>query len=355
MKNYFTERDGLNNDKMWEIIEEYLPPFCQEYFVGIEGRTTALTRLNYARDLKLFFQYLVEKCEFCGQKTIKELKINDLEKISAYDIEKFLSYVGNYKLGDTRVTNAEQGKSRKLSAVRSMMKYFEKKGELKGNPTIAVEMPKIRSKEIIRLESNEIEQMLQTVDSGDGMSTRQLKYQENTKLRDTAIVGLLLGTGIRVSELVGIDIDDIDFGNLSFVVTRKGGARVILYFSEEVAGMLYDYYNARLNNKKCPPSEKALFLSLQNKRITTRAVENLVKKYSQIATPLKHITPHKLRSTFGTQLYRNTGDIYVVADVLGHKDVNTTKKYYAAISDDIRRNASGKVTLRANNKSDDIE
>ena len=99
-------------------------------------------------------------------------------------------------------------------------------------------------------------------------------------------------------------------------------------------------------------NEPALFLSLQKRRITTRAVENIVKKYSLVATPLKHITPHKLRSTFGTQLYRNTGDIYVVADVLGHKDVNTTKRHYAAITEDIRRNASTKVHLYTNNKTE---
>jgi len=92
--------------------------------------------------------------------------------------------------------------------------------------------------------------------------------------------------------------------------------------------------------------EPALFCSLQNKRITPRAVQNLVKKYAGIVTPLKHITPHKLRSTYGTALYRETGDIYIVADVLGHKDVNTTKRHYAAISDDLRRNAANKVRLR---------
>ena len=187
--------------------------------------------------------------------------------------------------------------------------------------------------------------MMDVVDSGNGLTDRQIRYQENTRVRDLAIVSLLLGTGIRVSELVGIDTGDINFDDLSFTVTRKGGARVILYFSEEVAGYLYDYFQLRMNNDKAKDTD-ALFLSLQNKRITTRAVENIVKKYSQIASPLKHITPHKLRSTFGTQLYHETGDIYVVAAVLGHRDVNTTKKHYAAMTEDIRRSASEKVTLR---------
>ncbi|MPN16203.1 Tyrosine recombinase XerC [bioreactor metagenome] len=92
--------------------------------------------------------------------------------------------------------------------------------------------------------------------------------------------------------------------------------------------------------------EEALFLSLQNRRITVRAVENLVKKYAKLAVPLKNISPHKLRSTFGTTLYRETGDIYLVADVLGHKDVNTTRKHYAAASQDNRRKAAQVVKLR---------
>ena len=92
--------------------------------------------------------------------------------------------------------------------------------------------------------------------------------------------------------------------------------------------------------------ENALFLSMQNKRITVRAVENLVKKYAAVVTSLKKITPHKLRSTYGTTLYRETGDIYLVADVLGHKDVNTTRKHYAALEEDRRRQAAKAVTLR---------
>lgn len=93
-------------------------------------------------------------------------------------------------------------------------------------------------------------------------------------------------------------------------------------------------------------SENALFLSLQKKRMNVRSVENLVKKYARIVTPLKKITPHKLRSTYGTNLYRETGDIYLVADVLGHSDVNTTKKHYAALEDERRRSARNAVKLR---------
>ena len=160
------------------------------------------------------------------------------------------------------------------------------------------------------------------------------------------MLSLFLGTGIRISECVGINIYDIDFENNAFTITRKGGNRVILYFGEEVASALSDYLVDRIKIKDLPENENALFLSLQKKRMNVRSVEKLVKKYSALAAPLKRITPHKLRSTYGTNLYRETKDIYIVADVLGHKDVNTTKKHYAAISEDIRRDAANKVKLR---------
>ena len=118
-------------------------------------------------------------------------------------------------------------------------------------------------------------------------------------------------------------------------------------FNDEVKDALIKWMEYRSNIKELPKEERALFVSLQNKRIGVRAVEKLVKKYAGCVTPLKHITPHKLRSTYGTNLYRETNDIYVVAAVLGHKDVNTTRKHYAAISEDIRREAATKVKLRS--------
>ena len=352
-KTYFNNRDADNIDKLEKILDDDLPDFCREYFVGISANTTPLTRLNYAYDIRTFFNYLSAKIVRFRGKNVKDITPADIESLSPFEIEAYLNYVEIYRDKDGNIVkNGARGKSRKLSAIRSMVKYFEKKQIINYNPTASVDTPKLHEKEIIRLDSNEIENMLDVVDTGNGLTDRQQKYQENTRVRDLAMVSLLLGTGIRVSELVGIDMDDVNFDDLSFVVTRKGGARVILYFSEEVAGYLSDYYRIREADTTLK-NEPALFLSLQKRRITTRAVENIVKKYSSIATPLKHITPHKLRSTFGTQLYRNTGDIYVVADGLGHKDVNTTKRHYAAITEDIRRSASTKVSLRGTPPKDE--
>jgi site-specific recombinase XerD len=146
---------------------------------------------------------------------------------------------------------------------------------------------------------------------------------------------------------VGLDIDDIDFEQNAFVVTRKGGDEVMLYLSDEVADALKAYLAERRAVDALPGHERAFFLSLQRRRITQRAVENLVHKYARIAAPLKRkISPHKLRSTYGTNLYRETGDIYLVADVLGHSDVNTTRRHYAAMSEDRRREAARHTVLR---------
>ncbi len=188
--------------------------------------------------------------------------------------------------------------------------------------------------------------LLDEVESGEKLTAHQLAYHGQTKLRDLALLSLLLGTGIRVSECVGIDLNDLDFRNNGVKIRRKGGAEVVVYFNDEVADALLDYLEVRNETQAVDGHTQALFLSMQRKRMGVRSVEKLVKKYAQLVTTVKHITPHKLRSTFGTNLYQETGDIYLVADVLGHKDVNTTRRHYAAQADARRRQAAKSVQLR---------
>jgi len=343
--NYFSERNSSNLKKINELIKE-LPFFCREYFLGIENVTSPLTRLNYAFDLKTFFDYAEKNVFFKPSST---LVLSDLEKITSTDFECFLSYLTEYEIDGQIHRCSLKAKARKLATLRSFYRYFFNKEKIIANTPSKIRMPKFKETEIIRLEANETAELLDIAESGAGLSKRQKSYHNLTKTRDLAILSLFLGTGIRISELVGINVDDINFENNSFVVTRKGGGRDILFFSEETAKALYEWYIMRSKIEDLPKEEVALFVSLQNKRINVRTVEILVKKYSKIVTPLKKITPHKLRSTFGTSLYRETGDIYMVADFLGHKDVNTTKKHYAAIKEDSRRQAIKHVKLREDN------
>lgn len=346
-KSYFENREISCIERINEIVKG-LPYFVEDFFIGVESRTSPLTRLNYAYDLRIFFDFMANKV-MRGAKKITDVTFEDLKRMDVSDFEFFLSYLGNYTINGKRERCTETGKARKLSTLRAFYKYFFNKNVLPANTPTKVAMPKIHEKEIIRLETNEkvneIEDILYTAETGDGLTKKQKAFHEATKLRDTAILTFFLGTGVRISELVGLNVDDVDFNTNSFVVTRKGGNRTVLYFNNDVRSALFTYLTTRIDNKEVSGDEKALFLSLQNKRIATRTVQELVKKYARIVSPLKKITPHKLRSTFGTNLYRQTGDIYVVADCLGHKDVNTTKKHYAALTDDIRKQAGLNVNI----------
>ena len=347
--SYFKQRDINSNEKISELLSK-LPAFCADYIIGIENKTTPLTRLEYLHDLNNFFTFLTKEIAEFNCKQIKNLTYDDLANISTTHIEYYLNYLSTYNMNDKQLSNGATAKARKLSAIRSLLNYFYRKDKIPANVSTKIDNPKLREKEIIRLEIDEIVKLLNNTENPENFTKRQKSYNNITKNRDTALLTLLLGTGIRVSECVGLNIDDIDFKVNGFKITRKGGSQVILYFSDEVAKALKNYLQERLNNPNVDKDETALFLSLQNKRISVRAVEKLVKKYSESCIPLKHITPHKLRSTYGTNLYRETKDIYIVADVLGHKDVNTTKKHYAAISEDARRSVANVIKLRDKTK-----
>lgn len=353
-KSYHEQTDMANIQKLREILKT-LPPFAKDYFRAVEPTTSTRTRISYAYDIRVFFRFLTEVNPSYKNYSPSDFKVSDLDRLQAVDIEEYEEYLKLYQRdeedgGSVSVTNGEKGLKRKMSALRSFYAYYYKRQMIMTNPTVFVDMPKLHDKAIIRLDPDETARLLDFIEHGGDSLTGQRKvYYEKTKERDLAIVTLLLGTGIRVSECVGLDITDIDFNNNGIKVTRKGGSEMIVYFGEEVEQALKQYIEG--SRKLVVPQtgqERALFYSAQNRRISVSAVENLVKKYSRQVTPLKKITPHKLRSTYGTTLYQETGDIYLVADVLGHKDVNTTRKHYAAQDDNRRRRAAKAVRLREN-------
>ena len=346
MENYHNQVAIDATLKLRELLKE-LPRFVGEYFSSQSDQTLPRTRLGYGYDLKIFFGYLAE--EIFDLETMKDITTDHMATVGQEDLQGFMEYLTYYiPRGETDIThqNEAKGKSRKLAAVRGLFKYMYMTKKIPANPAELVLFPKIREKHITTLEVDEIAKLLDQVDSGEDLTPRQQAYHQKTRIRDAAIITTLLGTGMRVSECIGLNITDIDFETNGAKVTRKGGDEMVLYFGNEVEGALRAYLTERAQTPAIAGHESALFLSLQNRRITDRAVQQLVKKYAAVVTQLKNISPHKLRSTFGTQLYAETGDIYLVANVLGHADVNTTRKHYAKMDDTYRRRAANAVRLR---------
>lgn len=343
---YHEQKDIENVKHLRELIRA-LPGFCAEFFRGIEPRTSSRTRIAYAYDLGVFFHFLQKENPVFRAKDIKEIRLDDMDQITSTDLEEYMEFLKyRYNSQGQEVVNRERGIMRKISSLKSFYNYFYRTEKLQNNPAALVQLPKLHEKEIIRLDIDEVVLLLDEVEQGERLTDKQKAFHEKTKVRDLALLTLLLGTGIRVSECVGLNLNDIDFKNGGIRIHRKGGKEVTVYFGREVEDALTDYLEERKRIIPETGHEDALFLSLQRKRMAVRSVENLVKKYARIVTPTKKITPHKLRSTYGTNLYRETGDIYLVADVLGHSDVNTTKKHYAALEDERRRSARNAVKLR---------
>ena len=343
---YHEQKDVENILRLREVLST-LPPFCRDYFRAIDTTTTTKTRISYAYDIRIFFQFLLDENPAFKDYKMTDFTVDVLDQIKALDLEEYQEYLKVYQAGDKTETNGERGLKRKISALRSFYAYYYRREMIETNPTVLIDVPKIHDKSIIRLDTDEVALLLDYIEHcGDQLTGQKRVYYEKNKERDLAIVTLLLGTGIRVSECVGLDIEDVDFKNNGIKVTRKGGNEMVVYFGSEVEKALKRYLEVRENIIPLEGHEHALFYSAQRRRIGVQAIENLVKKYAQKITTTKKITPHKLRSTYGTTLYQETGDIYLVADVLGHKDVNTTKKHYAAIDDARRRQAAKAVKLR---------
>ncbi|MCL2169756.1 MAG: tyrosine-type recombinase/integrase [Defluviitaleaceae bacterium] len=349
MSNYHQEQERKHLTRLEEIRKE-LPPFMREFFRSKSDSLSSRTRLSYAYDLRLFFNFLLTDFPEFPAQNMFDLTIEDLAKINSEHIEEFMEYLSYYvsKRDETElnVQNQINSKGRKLATLRTVFSYFYKKGKITGNPAELVDTPPVKEKAKVYLEADEIANLLDAVDEGKSLSAHQRRFHAYTRSRDVAMLTLFAGTGIRVSECVGLNIQDVDLDRGSFRVIRKGGDEAILFFNEETEIALREYMEQRLNIKALEGHENALFLSIQNRRITTRAVQNLVKKYSELTNSLKKITPHKLRSSFGTNMYRETGDIYLVADLLGHSDVNTTRKNYADTKQEAGRRAVRNLKLR---------
>lgn len=340
-ETYQKEVDKKNLLKIEEILSE-LPSFIKDYFNSRRANTTTRTRLVYAYDLRKFFSWLEENNPEFKQIKTKNCTYEELAKINSRDIEDFITFL----MSSPADCNDAAGVARKLSSLSSFFSYLTKHEILEKNPCDNVDKPKVKNIEIIRLTPDEIVNFLDVAQYGSkNFSWKQESYLEKTRERDYAMLVLMLSTGIRVSELVGLNCSDVYLNECRIVVRRKGGAIANVYLSDEAHDTMKTYFEYR-EKLKLDKDNDILFLSMQNKRIGVQAVENIVKKYAKAAGIEKKITPHKLRKTYGTELYKETGDIYLVASSLGHSSVETTTRHYA-IQDELNKiEARNKIKLR---------
>ena len=351
---YYKDKQKQQTIRLRELLDQ-LPPSAKDFIQAKQVTAQTSTLIQYSYDLITFFQFLVDNNPTLKNKNIKDIPIDTIAAIQPKDIEEYQRYL---ELNIDSLHYHENGKksiARKMAPLRGMYKYLVRNKDIDDNPTELVDLPRLKKdKNIVRMNAYEVQSILQLIETGNAtMSKRQQQFLLKTRNRDLAILTLMLNTGIRVSECNGLDLDDVDLKVNSMVIVRKGGGQDVLYFGPQVHDVLTEYLlTERKTILPVKGHEKAFFLSMQGKRMSVDAIENLVKKYAKMAVPSKHITPHKLRSTYGTALYRETGDIRLVADVLGHENINTTIDYYAAIEDEHKREAADAVDYSQLNKEE---
>ncbi|MDO4976125.1 MAG: tyrosine-type recombinase/integrase [Eubacteriales bacterium] len=330
-------RDSYNekNQHYIDLLNELLkvmPRYLRDYIYDIESDMLPSSRYVYVCDLKMFFDFLVEQNPMihCYQ----DISLDFLNQLTIQDFNEFLHSI--------RGTDNERYVSRKVSSIRKFFDYLISYRYITNKDAYAMKNPKIRKDhQITYMDTDEIQNFLANVDAGFSLCGKQKKHHDRTRTRDLAMLSLMLGTGIRVSECTGLDLDDVDLERRSIHIIRKGKKESDIYFSETVKTYLEPYIMQRkLMEDVADKDANALFISSKKTRITPRAVQNLVKKYaSPDVVGTKKITPHKLRSSYGTALYEATGDISIVADVLGHESVDTTRKFYSQVTEQRKRRA----------------
>lgn len=312
------------------------PPIVQEfaaYKSAIQG-CSEKTVGEYLLDLRTFFRFLLardrrispESDDFL-QIDITGIDLSYLSGIKQTDIYEFLLYSGSVR------KNLWCAKARKLSSIKVFYKYLvNKRNLLEENPAINIETPK-RQKTLPKFLSLEECRILLDTVKNDAAS--------DTRLRDYCIITLFLNCGMRVSELVGISLPDIDRELRSLRVVGKGSKERIVYLNDACRAALADYLQeVRLAGGMADLPDKALFLSNRDKRISVKTVQYMVYKYLDLAgLGAKHYSVHKLRHTAATLMYQSGEvDIRVLKDILGHEQLNTTQ-IYTHVSDKNMQNA----------------
>ena len=322
-----------------EGIQKELPSFMRSYFTYLKGNVLPMTRLAYLHDIRFFMNYLINETDLTKAKTTKDITSEEMNGITAADINLFIDYCRKYMVDDGKTVtvfeNSNRSLARKKSSVSVMFKQLYRDGIMEKNITDGfdpIRVGKPGEREIKALQDDEVMIMLDAVTNGTGLTPHERTYWEKTKLRDKAILVMFVTYGLRLSELRELNLSSFNFSRGEFKIYRKRGKESIMPLNRSVQMVLDDYIKEERNTVIAEDSaaEDALFLSLRGRRITERAIRELVKKYTSIALNTSRkagYSPHKLRATAATSLIGRGNSIYDVAALLDHEQVTTTQLY----------------------------
>lgn len=330
-----------------------LPWYVAEYIDTRKRKLSHTTLLNYCHDYIIFFDWLV--AERFAASNRKEVELSVLEKLTVREIESFLTFL-EYQLSNSKLTI-----NRKLSALKSLFDYLQNKAEtvelkpyLERNVMAKIEFNAMKETQetianriegkILRADDFELFRQFVAYDFGaqNRDNKRLYQFHEFNRERDTAIVSLILGSGLRLSEVAGINLEDLDMNKGLVRVIRKGNKEQYVYFSEQAKADLDNYIKVREARYKPEKSETYLFLAApigrkgKNRRLTPRSIEKLIEKYAT-AYGKPALTVHSLRHSFATRYHQENNDVPRLRNQLGHSSIQTTMIYTHLTDEEMRK------------------
>jgi integrase/recombinase XerC len=321
-----------------------VPVFVYDFIETLDTDKEISTQIEYIKDIHSFLEFLLLDTLEGKYISIQDITIDDMGKVSERDIRNFLSYITEYKrqykkkdgtIIFKKYSNNKTGQHRKLSTLHTLYRYFLIRKLIQIDPTanIEIKLPKTIG-DFNRLEDSDLKLYLETILDKTKASKDAKHFHDILSERDYVMVLLLAYLGIRVSELVQIDISDVNLDKATIIVHRKRDKIQKLDIPDVIIDSLADYINNRKLIENIPYEYKdVLFLSLQKKRIDTRTVRYMLNKYKKRACINEKISPHTFRRTFGTKLYNTTSDIELTSRILGHDSIETSRKYYAKLDE----------------------
>ncbi|MCX7944386.1 MAG: tyrosine recombinase XerC [Deltaproteobacteria bacterium] len=283
----------MTGEELLEKFKEYL-----EIEKGYSGHTLR----NYISDIELFFDYLKSK-------KIEVLSEDDLNRLEPIDIRGFLA--SRFRI------NKSSSTQRRLSAIKTFYRFLLKRALITNNPSEIITSPKVDKSLPKAISVDEVFALIHSIPNDNVLS-----------LRDRAMVELMYGSGLRVSELTAINVSDLDIKNGTLRVLGKGKKERIVPVGS-YASQSIDEYLAR-RHELIKKDTEALFLNKSGQRISTRSVARVIKKYLTTCAINKNVSPHTLRHSFATHLLGSGADIRFIQELLGHSSLSTTQRYSKA-------------------------